>query len=210
MAKAQPVCRSFPREDDRAFRSCDSIPDYPIVPGRCLDEELCLDRLIVSPLLHSAGHLFDCLVRAFRPLKGRLRCNDYGNRIPYSAYLEAFSHLKIRLFTPGGAPNLEPRDDIWPTDVAPIIRANKNGAELIELRWGFPPGRPKAHRLYTCGQRSGAFRAAAAWCLCRTSMSLPGSDHRRTSGASPKSVRIGSVSLGFGGPRRVVLQPLRC
>ena len=59
------------------------------------------------------------------------------------SYLEAFSHLKIRLFTPGGAPNLEPRDDIWPTDVAPIIRANKDGAELIQLRWGFPPGRPK-------------------------------------------------------------------
>jgi putative SOS response-associated peptidase YedK len=70
-------------------------------------------------------------------------CNDYGNRVPYSAYLEAFSHLKIRLFTPGGVPNLEPRDDIWPTDVAPIIRANEDGAELIQLRWGFPPGRPK-------------------------------------------------------------------
>ena len=70
-------------------------------------------------------------------------CNDYGNRIPYSAYLEAFSHLKIRLVAPGGAPNLEPRDDIWPTDVAPVIRAREDGAELVQLRWGFPPGRPK-------------------------------------------------------------------
>ena len=51
-------------------------------------------------------------------------CNDYGNHIPYSAYLEAFSHLNIRLFAPGGVPNLEARDDIWPTDVAPVIRAN--------------------------------------------------------------------------------------
>lgn len=32
-------------------------------------------------------------------------CNDYGNRIPYSAYLEAFSHLKIQLGSPGGPPN---------------------------------------------------------------------------------------------------------
>ena len=56
---------------------------------------------------------------------------------------KAFSQLKIRLFAPGGAPNLEPRDDIWPTDVAPIIRATENGAELVQLRWGFPPGRPK-------------------------------------------------------------------
>jgi putative SOS response-associated peptidase YedK len=70
-------------------------------------------------------------------------CNDYGNQVPYSAYLEAFSPLKIRISTPGGAPNLEPRDDICPTDVAPIIRAKEDGAELIQLRWGFPPGRPK-------------------------------------------------------------------
>jgi putative SOS response-associated peptidase YedK len=70
-------------------------------------------------------------------------CNDYGNRVPYTAYLEAFSHLKIRLFAPSGAPNLEPRDDIRPTDVAPIIHAAENGAELVQLRWGFPSGRPK-------------------------------------------------------------------
>lgn len=47
-------------------------------------------------------------------------CNDYGNCIPYDAYLKAFSQLKIRLVAPGGPPNLEPRGDIWPTDVAPI------------------------------------------------------------------------------------------
>src|SRR3954464_1437581 len=70
-------------------------------------------------------------------------CNDYGNKIPYSAYLDAFSHTKLRIFAPGGPPNLEPRDDIWPTDVAPIIRLGENGAELVQLRWGFPPGRPK-------------------------------------------------------------------
>jgi putative SOS response-associated peptidase YedK len=70
-------------------------------------------------------------------------CNDYGNRIPYSAYVEAFSHLKISLFAAGGPPNLEPRDDIWPTDIAPVIRSARKGAELIQLRWGFPAGRPK-------------------------------------------------------------------
>ena len=78
---------------------------------------------------------------------------------PYSAYLEAFNHLKMRLFTPGGAPNLEPRDDIWPTDVAPIIRANKDGAELIQLRWGFPPGRPKGPTGYQHAVREAALSA---------------------------------------------------
>ena len=70
-------------------------------------------------------------------------CNDYGNRVPYSAYVEAFSDLKIPIFAPGGPPNLEPRDDIWPTDTAPIIRRGEKGAELVQLPWGFPPGRPK-------------------------------------------------------------------
>ena len=76
-------------------------------------------------------------------------CNDYGNRVPYSAYVEAFSQLKIKLrFTPA-APNLEPRDEIWPTDRAPVIRADeaglaKAGAELLQLPWGLAPKRPKA------------------------------------------------------------------
>jgi len=45
---------------------------------------------------------------------------------------------------PNAAPNLEPRDDIWPTDRAPVIRRLAGGRnEFSELRWGFPPPRPK-------------------------------------------------------------------
>jgi putative SOS response-associated peptidase YedK len=71
-------------------------------------------------------------------------CNDYRNHISYSAYVEAFSEIRIRIFAAGGPPNLEPRDDIWPTDPAPVIRAAAGGAELVTMRWGFPPARPKA------------------------------------------------------------------
>lgn len=70
-------------------------------------------------------------------------CNDYANRIPYDAYVKAFRQLKAPLSAPGGPPNLEPREDIWPTDVAPVIRADEDGVELVQLRWGFPPARPK-------------------------------------------------------------------
>ncbi len=70
-------------------------------------------------------------------------CNDYGNHIPYSAYLEAFSEIKLPVRFPDAAPNLEPRDDIWPTDTAPVIRAMNDGVEFGQIRWGFPPGRPK-------------------------------------------------------------------
>ncbi len=71
-------------------------------------------------------------------------CNDYGNRIPYSVYAEAFSHIRLPVVLPKAAPNLEPRDDIWPTEVAPVIRRHGEGLELAQLRWGFAPGRPKA------------------------------------------------------------------
>ena len=73
-------------------------------------------------------------------------CNDYGNRIPYSDYVEEFSQLRIPLKIPEdrGIPNLEPRDDIRPTDPAPVIRRMEDGVALDELRWGFPPARPRA------------------------------------------------------------------
>ena len=73
-------------------------------------------------------------------------CNDYGNRIPYSEYVDEFSQIKLPLIIPRdrGIPNLEPRDDIRPTDPAPIIRRAGDGVELAQLRWGFPPARPKA------------------------------------------------------------------
>jgi putative SOS response-associated peptidase YedK len=71
-------------------------------------------------------------------------CNDYGNHIPYSDYLAAFSQTRIPVRWPTAAPNLEPRDDIWPTDRGPVIRRLEDGTnEFAELRWGFPPARPK-------------------------------------------------------------------
>lgn len=45
-------------------------------------------------------------------------CNEFGNTIPYSAYVEEFSDIRLPLLSaPSGAiPNLEPRDSIRPTD----------------------------------------------------------------------------------------------
>ena len=44
-------------------------------------------------------------------------CSD-GYHIPYDDYLAAFSQTRIPVRWPTAAPNLEPRDDIWPTDTA--------------------------------------------------------------------------------------------
>ena len=71
-------------------------------------------------------------------------CNDYGLRVPISELGEAFSEIRLPLVFPSGAPNLQPRDDIWPTESAPVVRRAGDCAELVQLRWGFDPGRPKA------------------------------------------------------------------
>jgi len=47
-------------------------------------------------------------------------CNDFGNNVPYDAYLRAFSQIRVPVVFPKAAPNLEPRNDIWPTEPAPV------------------------------------------------------------------------------------------
>jgi putative SOS response-associated peptidase YedK len=71
-------------------------------------------------------------------------CNDFGNHTPYSDYLSAYSQTRIPVRWPKAAPNLEPREDIWPTDKAPVIQRFEDGTnQFAELRWGFPPARLK-------------------------------------------------------------------
>lgn len=73
-------------------------------------------------------------------------CNDYANTVGYREMVHAFSQIRIPLIRPGpeSAPNLEPRQDIRPTEMAPIIRPIEGGVELMQMRWGFAPPRPKA------------------------------------------------------------------
>lgn len=72
-------------------------------------------------------------------------CNDFGNKVPYSAYVDALAGLRIPLKGPAAIPNLEPREDIRPTDPAPVLKGSADGtAEFSVMRWGFLPGRPKA------------------------------------------------------------------
>lgn len=71
-------------------------------------------------------------------------CNFYRRIAGYYSYLEDFSHLKIPLRFPEAAPNLEPQEDIRPTNTAPIIRALEPtdpaaGVGLYPMRWDLVP-----------------------------------------------------------------------
>jgi putative SOS response-associated peptidase YedK len=69
-------------------------------------------------------------------------CNEFRFERSLDDLLEEFSQLKLPLSWSGGAPNLEPRPSIRPTDPAFILTGEAGGARLAELRWGFPnPGK---------------------------------------------------------------------
>ncbi len=125
-------------------------------------------------------------------------CNDYGNRVPYSAYIEEFSHLRLPLVfpKPNAAPNLEARDEIWPTEAAPIIQPAEGGVELVQLPWGLTPSRPKARAVINMRSEGRTFTRGR--CL------VPASHYYEFTGTgSPKTrwrfTRIGQEWFCFAG-----------
>ena len=68
-------------------------------------------------------------------------CNRYSNRIGYRDYVDVLRELGIELLSPSpdAAPNLEPQDNIRPTDRARVLRPVEGGLELRQLRWGLIP-----------------------------------------------------------------------
>ena len=71
-------------------------------------------------------------------------CNDYGVDLPFRLFVEAFEDLGMMVDPETERLNLEPRDEIWPTERAPIIRFGATGARIEMMRWGLAPPRPKA------------------------------------------------------------------
>ena len=81
-------------------------------------------------------------------------CNEYRFRQSLDRVVQEFSALKLPLHWAGGAPNLEPRDSIRPTDPAPVVLGSPEGAELRQLRWGFAqPGRGPVINFRSEGRR---------------------------------------------------------
>jgi len=71
-------------------------------------------------------------------------CNDFGNHVAYAEFVEALRQARMPIRAPIAPPNLEPRDDIWPTEIAPVFRRFEDGVEMARLRWGFAPPNPKS------------------------------------------------------------------
>ena len=73
-------------------------------------------------------------------------CNDYRLRVDAASIAEDFADLKITIRFSEGVPNLEARDDIKVTDMAPIVRTIegvRGESELVQRRWSWPRAKPR-------------------------------------------------------------------
>jgi len=85
-------------------------------------------------------------------------CNEFRFENSLEEILGAFSELQIPLNWEGGAPNVEPRASIRPTDPAYILTGKDGGALLSQLRWGFPGPRGPIINFRSEGRRFPAGR----------------------------------------------------
>jgi putative SOS response-associated peptidase YedK len=71
-------------------------------------------------------------------------CNDYEQHVSYAAYKKAMRAVDLSTPSTESADNLPESDDIRIGDYGPVIRAAGNGVELVQMKFGWPPPRPKA------------------------------------------------------------------
>jgi putative SOS response-associated peptidase YedK len=80
-------------------------------------------------------------------------CNEFRSERSLDELLRMFGELSLPLDWEGGAPNLQPRPSIRPTDPAPIVVGRDGGVRLRELRWGFPGPRGPVINFRSDGRR---------------------------------------------------------
>lgn len=68
-------------------------------------------------------------------------CNDYRLAVDLASIVAEFAELKIKIRFSEGRPNIEAREDIKITDVAPIVRTAEGArgeGDLVTRRWSWP------------------------------------------------------------------------
>jgi putative SOS response-associated peptidase YedK len=83
-------------------------------------------------------------------------CNDYRLHVDVASIVEDFAELKIKIRFAEGRPNIEARDDIKITDVAPIIRSVagvRGEGDLVQRRWSWTgPGKKPVYNFRSDGR----------------------------------------------------------
>ncbi len=71
-------------------------------------------------------------------------CASYESKFAVRQAVQAFEAAGTPFAFPDGVPNLEPRDEVRPTDTDRVAAVLEGETRLHPMRFGFPPPRPKA------------------------------------------------------------------
>lgn len=66
-------------------------------------------------------------------------CASYESRFSLRQLVDLFTASGAPLTLAGGLPNLEPKEEVRPTNAAPAVRIVDGAADLMTMRFGFPP-----------------------------------------------------------------------
>lgn len=75
-------------------------------------------------------------------------CNDYEQHVAYAQYAQALRRLELSAPAAESAAALPQADDIRIGDLGSVVRAAGNGVELVQMKFGWPPPRPKAGPIF--------------------------------------------------------------
>lgn len=75
-------------------------------------------------------------------------CNDYEQHVTYARYAEAIRQLELSAPAAESAAALPLADDIRIGDMGSVVRAAGNGIEIVQMKFGWPPPRPKASPVF--------------------------------------------------------------
>jgi putative SOS response-associated peptidase YedK len=82
-------------------------------------------------------------------------CNDYRLKVDLALIVDDFASAQLDIRIPEGLPNIEARDDIKITDVAPIVRAmdpRRGEADLVQRRWSWPQNKRPVYNFQSEGR----------------------------------------------------------
>lgn len=87
-------------------------------------------------------------------------CNDFEQQIAYQAYVALMQSLAWDLPTQQGELDLPPKADVRINDTAAVIVAEGQTAQLVPMRWSFPPGRPGGAPVFNFRSENRSFGAS--------------------------------------------------
>ena len=81
-------------------------------------------------------------------------CNDYEQHVKYAEYCRMMQALELGQPTGESARDLPKAEDIRIGEMGPVMHAAGNAIKLTQMKFGFPPGSPRAARCSTSGPRA--------------------------------------------------------